>query len=358
MASDSANKLTGIFKAIVTDVSCFPATGKIKTRISAFRGNSVPATLTSESYNSERFQASTYRDIYTAILVPFGGGSNVGAFKLPEVNSLGVVTFINNNPNMPLWIGGISAYYNDEGSLISVDYPSDNISENKGMLYKKSSSPLLEKNYEDENSFVLKTKTNVLTDFTKPETMDWTKNPVENTVILNSRKAHIHHRIADSSYSEFIMGTDNEEKPMMSLGFFNTEEDSSSSIKLDDMITISDKDGDKTSSIFISSDSEYGITLQTRDASGSRGSSTIAQINVTPTDIALSIGGNSSGNGSSSIIMSRMNNEVAISAKNIRLTADNISLGNTGYYVVVSPNHVAMTMEDGTMLTTTENIKV
>ena len=357
--SDFSNRLSGFYKAIVTDVSSFPKTGKIKTRIAAFRGNSVPSSLTTESYRAEDFKASTDKDIYTSILVPFGGGLNTGAFKLPEVNSLGVVTFINNNPNMPIWIGGISAYYMNEGSLISVDYPSDKLDNNRGMLYKEEGEADLTPNYEDENSFVLKTKTNVLPDFTKPETMDWSKNPVENAVILNAAKAQVYHRIADSEYIDFVMKGDEKDdknEPEISLGLFNDEENSSSHIKLNDKVELIRSEEGASSTILIDSDSKYGINIQSVDSSGNSGES-IGRINITPTEVVVSVGGSLTG-GSSSITLSRINDEISISAKSIRLSASTISLGDTGYYVVTSPTNVSMTLEDGTLLTTAHNIKV
>ena len=357
---DTSSKLTGVYKAIVTDVSCFPTTGKIKTKIAAFKGNSVPSNLLSgnsyyNGYDSSSFRESTYRDIYTYIIVPFGGGSNAGAFKLPEVNSLGVVTFINNNPNLPLWLGGISAYYMDEGSLLSVDYPSDNLDNNEGMLYREggSSTSELKKNYTDENSFVLKTKTNTLNDYNNPSTMNWRENQVENAVIMNSVKAHVYHRIADSSYAEIYVQGNEKTDPSAYIGYIDDKNKIKSYAKFDDRITISTEEDDSSASIYLDNDSRYGITINTSDGSGN--SSASAEINLTPTELSLSVGGSGE---SSRIILSRLNGEVSISAKNVRITADNISLGDTGFYLVASPAPVAMTLEDGTTLVTASNIKV
>lgn len=156
-------KLNGIYRAIVTDTSCFKSTGKIKTRISIFNNYYIDYDLL-EDYDPEKYKNSISKDTDTLIMMPFGGGDNYGMFKLPEVNSVGVVTFIDGNKNMPLWLGGMPVFFSDNNRNVkSVTYPLDKSDDNNGAIYTSNGRTVY--NFNDEHSFVIKTKTTSLDDF-------------------------------------------------------------------------------------------------------------------------------------------------------------------------------------------------
>ena len=98
------DQVFGLYKAIVTDVSCFEQTGKIRTRISAFQGGGVPKDLV-DGYDSDAYADVSSRDMLTEIFMPFGGGYNYGMFKLPQINSVGYVAFVDGSRSTPVWMG-------------------------------------------------------------------------------------------------------------------------------------------------------------------------------------------------------------------------------------------------------------
>ena len=198
------NQIFGIYRAIVTDTSCFKTTGKIKTRISVFNGGGVSKDLIN-GYNAEIFSESTSRDLFTDIMMPFGGGYDYGMFKLPQINTVGLVAFIDASRTKPIWLGSTAnQILNSDNKVVQLDFPSDQNNDKPAIYYDDyTNKPVF--NFNDENSFVIKTKTNTLDDLTNPDTMVWSNHPVENSFVLNSAKASLYHRVNDNSYQEFVL---------------------------------------------------------------------------------------------------------------------------------------------------------
>lgn len=346
----------GIFKAIVTDISCFEKTGKIKTRISAFNNGASPKDLIN-GYDSESFSELISRDVLTDIMLPFGGGTDYGMFKLPQVNSTGLVAFINGSKSNPIWIGATAnSNIDSDNNIVKLDFPSDNNNNEPAIYYDNG----IVFNMNDPNSFIIKTKTNKLDDYTKPETMVWSNNPVENSLIMNSAKLSLYHRVDDNTYHEFILdngGDDNE--GTVTLGYVVSENEFKRVSFDDSTITIRNKAGDIEAEMIL--DDEGGIYITAFDDNGSKspeteGSRVGTSIELTPASINLK-------SGHSQISMSRnidYNNEnVTITTSNLQVLAKNISFGSSGYSLVVSPSpNLNFTLEDGSMLTTANNIRV
>lgn len=351
--------LTGMFKAIVTDTSMFKSTGKIKTRISALNGYGVTSNLTN-NYDSDTYSKLLSRDSLTSIMMPFGGGNNYGMFKLPQVNSVGIVTFLNNNPAAPVWIGSIANETVKNGVVTELDYPTDNLDKNFGAFSTEGGETVF--NFNDENSFVIKLKKNSLDDFSKPETMDWKSNPVENAMIMSEEKIQLRHDIINSkdntitgSYGEIIFSkeadneNENKENSYVSLRNY-IDNNSEKFIKLDsDDITFQNKNGSLLTVIRMTEDGH--IIIQTSENNKEQSKIELAQAQIILESGKAKINIRQGLNQSQS--------EVAISAPKVRISAENISLGSTGYSLLATPSsNIALTMEDGTMLTTINNIKV
>lgn len=347
-------QLFGIFKAIVTDISCFEKTGKIKTRISAFNGGSSPRDLVN-GYDSDAFADLISRDILTDIMLPFGGGADYGMFKLPQVNSVGLVAFINGSKSNPVWIGATAnSTFDSDNNLIQLDFPSDKDNNEPAIYYDNG----VVFNMNDANSFVIKTKTNKLDDYSKPETMVWSNNPVENSMIMNSSKLSFYHRVDDDTYQEFILdnGTDKTEGSI-TLGYVVNDEDFKRVTFDDDTITVRNKSGYVEAKMVL--DDDGGIYITAFDDSAgdpSSGTRVGTSISLSPASITLE-------SGHSKIAMARnidINNEnMTITTSNLQILAKNISFGSSGYSVVVSPSpNLNFTLEDGSMLTTANNIRV
>lgn len=348
--------LFGVYRAIVTDVSCFEQTGKIKTRISAFNNGSVPRDLIN-GYDSESFSNVITKDILTDIMLPFGGGYDYGMFKLPQVNSVGLVAFIDGSKSFPIWIGSTANSIVDRNNnLIEFDLPSDK-DNGKPAIYSDDSKKTIF-NYEDKNSFIIKTKTNTLDNYLNPETMVWSNNPVENSLILNSYKARLYHRIDDYEYQEFIMCNDKENKTSsIVLGYvIDDEAGDKRTLEIDrEQIVVKNKDGQETAQIILDNKGDIYINAFSDD-----GKSTETRID---TSIELTTASINIKAGHSRITLNRNidseQEKITISANNIQIDSQNISFGSSGYSLIASPNpNLNFTLEDGSMLTTVNNIKV
>jgi len=337
-------KLTGIYRAIVTDNSCFKTTGKIKTKISCFNNNHVEYDLVN-GYSSEEYQKQVNQDRLTLIFMPFGGGYNYGMFKLPEVNSIGLVQFIDGNPKAPIWLGSYCPSVNDiSGSLIENSIPSDSLENNNSAFYTETNANSFSFNMEDEKSFIIKTKETSIDDLSDPSTMNWKESDVNNTFILNKEKALLNHNVNEDE--DYYLKINNDE---ISINY--SGDDNSKSIKVtDDSISVSSAAGNLSFSAKLSGNT---LTINTSDSSGIKTiDSTISQ---TPSKLTLKAG-------DSSIIAKRTStggDEISVTAPIIRLSADNIIMGNTGYSLVACPNkNMAITLEDGTMLSSLSSIEV
>ena len=348
-------QIYGIYKAIVTDVSCFEQTGKIKTRISVFNNGSAPSDLIN-GYDSDEFAKVTSRDMLTDIMLPFGGGYDYGMFKLPPINSVGLVTFIDAAQTSPVWLGAIAnSIKNSDNQIVQLDYPSDR-DNNKPAIYYNESKKRPEFNYDDINSFIIKTKTNELNDFLDPETMVWSNNPVENSFVLNSAKARLYHRIDDNTYQEFVLCNGDEKNPGSISMTYTVNKNVFKKVSLDDnQILIKNKNNDDTTQIILDDDGILINAFEENVGNKLTGSTIDAKIKISPAAITLSAG-------HSRITLSRninANNEkITISANNLQIDARNVSFGSSGYSFVVSPNsNLAFTLEDGSMLTTASNIR-
>lgn len=364
------DQVFGIYKAIVTDVSCFEQTGKIRTRISAFHGGSVPKNLL-DGYDSDTYSDVSSRDILTDIMMPFGGGYNYGMFKLPQINSVGLVAFIDGSRSTPVWIGSTAnSLFNMENSPVEFDIPSDKNNGYPSRYYNETENKS-KFNMEDQNAFIINTKKNDLPDFNQPETMNWVKNPVENSLVLSSTKASIYHRIDDDTYQEFSL-TNKKDKDGTDIGSIEMayviSDDEHRKITADDKtITIRNKDTNTEAKIVlikpgINSNGEEepgGISISSfQDNAGNNitGSRIETSIKLTPASVNIDAG-------NSRITMSRnidkTKDKMTIKTSKLQILADDISLGSSGYSLVASPNpNLNFTLEDGSMLTTTNNIRV
>ena len=351
------DQVFGIYKAIVTDVSCFEQTGKIRTRISAFHGGSVPSNLL-DGYDSDTYSDVSSRDILTDIMMPFGGGYNYGMFKLPQINSVGLVAFIDGSRSTPVWIGSTAnSLFNMENSPVEFDIPSDKNNGYPSRYYNETENKS-EFNMKDQNAFIINTKKNDLPDFNNPETMNWEKNPVENSFVLSSTKASIYHRIDDDAYQEFILNNDPEKNTgSIEMAYVVDENNFKRITADDDSVTIRNKDGDIEAKIQLEKDGSILInSLEDNSGNKQTGSRVETHILLKPAAIEVVAGG-------SRIEMSRNvdenNEKMTIKASKIQVLADDISLGSSGYSLVASPNpNLNFTLEDGSMLTTTNNIRV
>lgn len=374
------DRLFGVYKAIVTDTACFKTTGKIKTRISAFNGGYCPKNLL-DDYDADVFSKTINRDILTDIMMPFGGGNDYGMFKLPPINSVGLVAFIDGSRSTPVWLGGTAnLYLNSNNELYESDVPSDK-DNGYGAVYVDEEAKTEENpsgvvyNMYDENAFILKTKTNILPDPSNPKTMDWRENPVQNAFIASATGIKLWHRINDEgAYQEFSLFCDeniqdnpetekvdeSEDAGYINLEYYVSDDQYKYFRANNKSIDIVSKDGEVEGQIKISDDGEIYIASLDNSGKGSQsasGSNVISEIKMNSAVITIISGG-------SHITMTknvdRQKEQITIhTGGEIQIDAQKISFGPNGYNFVLSPNaNLNFTLEDGSMLTTSNNIRM
>lgn len=341
------NGIFGVFKALVTDVDCFLETGMIKTRISVLNDFYVNKDLR-DKYDLDRFREDVDKDIYTQVFIPFGGGYNSGMFKLPPLNSLGLVTFIDGKSDNPIWLGGIpNTLYTKSGILHTSNAPSDSATSGDSIITFDENEKKGKMNSEDLNSFVLKTKNNSLDDLSNPESMNWEDRRVENSIILNKKRMELTH-LEESGDTQGITLTDKIE-----------HDGKQYSIKI-----IDDKGNSNKSSVYMG---ESGISIEV--AKGSLvskielGEETI-EIKMKRDELETSIVQREDEirlkNENSEVILKKENlsDEIVLKSPRVSISSEDIILGNGDYRLVISPTNFNVSLEDGTMLTTARNVRV
>jgi len=177
-------------------------------------------------------------DANAMVFAPFGGGRNYGMFYLPQVNSKGLITFIDGDIQKPLWVGSYFEGKHKVGDYDSIDYinsPSDDV-ENDGV--DKDAYANGSKNFTNTTSPSVSNITDSLVIRTKHTTMsksdgdkmDFQKQPTKNLIVINNTSITIRHYTA----------------------WDNGKAKKYQEIKLNDInlqTTISSVDGDKVSTI-------------------------------------------------------------------------------------------------------------
>lgn len=342
----------GIFKAIVTDNSTFFKTGKIKVRISEFYNTNIDWNLTT-NYNEEKFADLIKTDIYAVVFTPFGGGYNHGFFALPQINSTGVVQFLNGNPNKPIWMGSyFNPEYDDENKIERVNVPNDTPGMDKGPSSDGITSD--GKNIEgDEGTIIFRQKST-----TPPngdaDNMNFDKQDTQNMSVMGKEKFEFYHftkwdeEKGAIKYSKIELLDDGEnptisikshdytdnENPK-SIGFYadekeakldytNVETKKSNVVKVNKegtQITASNLDTGESTNILMETDT---ITISNKDNA----------ILIEQDDISIS----------------SPNNKV-------RLSGTEVILGAGGGYVVTSNSPNPIRMEDGSVLSKSTTVK-
>lgn len=340
-------KVEGVFRAIVTDTSIFKNTGKIKTRISINNYFFVEKDLL-EKFSPEDYKKKVELDSFTYIMSPFGGGANFGMFKLPPVNSAGLVAFIDGDINAPVWIGGLANLILDtNGEIVYSDVPSDRLTQEKTFIDFNEEKKEKESNYDDEHSLIIRTKTNDL-DLNNPESMNWKNRLTENGLVMNKNHLQLIHRKDETVYESLEMDNNKD----YSIGI--------SHVKKNKDVT------EEESSIYIG---KKGITERIVNSEEKK----VIQVEATDkVRIIVSIDGMSTeivqtknniflkSNGCSIQLSQKASgrDEIVLSAPVIRINSDNVLLGAGDNKIVTATGDFSMSLEDGTILNTAKNVRL
>lgn len=154
-----AQKMPGLYQAEVLDTSMFAEEGKIKVHI---MGNK----------NLEVYEM-------VSVMTPFGGLPNMGMQAIPPIGAIGLIAYIRERDNYPVWIGSLMRYWQTDDE------------------------PVLDEGYanpveaQDPSDFVIKTQ------YTKvdEQEIDTNENKVENVIKMNEEAIIISKIQQNDNYS-------------------------------------------------------------------------------------------------------------------------------------------------------------
>ena len=170
----------GTYQAIVTDNSEFYKRGHIRVRVSTFYSGNINWNL-SDNYNETKFKKNLIKDIRCYIFTPIGGGSGHGMFSLPQVNSIGVVSFLDGDIKKAVWLGSfVNPQFDEDGNFVKAASPNDTL-EKEGYGY--DGVTVDGKNVEsDGGAIIIRQKSTTSED---ADSMNWNKNRTENLVVMS-----------------------------------------------------------------------------------------------------------------------------------------------------------------------------
>jgi len=346
----------GDYQAVVTDNSEFYKRGYIRVRISAFYSGNLEWDL-SQNYNDEKFKSSLKDDIKCLVFMPLGGGNGHGMFSLPQVNSIGIVSFIDGNINKALWKGSfVNPKYDENGKFYNANVPNDKL-EYEGPGAEGITVDGKQVDVEGSDIIIRQKSTKS----GSAESMKWDKNRTENLVIIGKNKLSLTHAsewkeeedgiISPMKYQEISILTDSDESSIT----FGATSISIKEVEVTDDgnineygLTIADKkitlktsipESKMENKVEIDGDEVLLTSIDTNTKKTSSAS-------VSPTEVELKTK-------NSSVKVSE--DEINVSSKNlVTLSAKEVRLGGTSEeYVVTSPvAFVAARMEDGHVLGT------
>ena len=157
------------------------------------------------------------------VSTPLGAGYNTGMLQLPQVNSVGIVSdlqdydekFVNGRDYWGgyryIWLGGIYSV-NLYGETVNIPND-DTVSEELGYedipLFRNDGTSddfdevddtIKNSNYIKRGEFIIKTKSTYINNIKNPqlEEVDFKKIPGENTIVLNKDKLNLRHNVYDN----------------------------------------------------------------------------------------------------------------------------------------------------------------
>ena len=352
----------GIFQGMVTDNSKFFDTGKVRIRCSTLFNSPIQWDL-SANFNEDEYREAIKSDLEALVYTPMGGGQNHGLLIIPQVNSVGLVMFMDGNLHKPVWMGAFFApAYNADGTLRSVNIPNDQPQMegygNDGIWLNSGEGKNIEG---DESSIVLRQKYTTNVD---SETLDFSRQQTQNMLVLNSSKIQLRHftewSVEDGSapqmerFMEMLLTTDDDGNQEATVSVNSKSEDDELPIRTQLKITqnlctleVIDTENDITNIVEVGTEK-----IRIASIDGKNKFKTLFE--QTPEKILLRAG---DGNDAPAIVLDQ--EEAYISGKNIRLNAaEKTVLSSAGQFVVTSPEAFSMRMESGRVLATSARVRV
>lgn len=342
----------GIYKAVVTDNSLFFKTGTIKVRVQNLYNDDISWNLV-DNYDKNTFREDVFFDTDALVFTPIGGGG-AGIFSIPQINTTGVVQFLNGNMTQAMWMGSYLVPEKDnDGNLVKINIPNDQpLFEGAGADgIRQNASGFVEKTIKgDHGTFIFRTKkTNPPGNDTKPDNMDFNKNRSTNLIVLDDDNFKITHfsKWVDKDnkngatlkqYEEILLTTENG-LPVVKLSVFDEDKRSKSNVLVSvNSTTLNFDDTAKKIRSKVGVD-KRGVTMTSSDYRKRKMTTMMQQPDLV-----------SFNNGKVDFVID--DNEVVISVPNgkVRLSGKEVLLGDGGGYIVTKDSPLPMRMEDGTIL--------
>jgi len=352
----------GLYQAVVTDNSEFYKRGHIRVRVSHFYSGNIDWDL-SVNYNEDKFKEELSKDIKCLVYTPFGGGSGHGMFTLPQINSIGIVSFLDGNSNKAIWLGSfINPKFDTDGTFLSANVPNDDIAEEG---YDTDGINKDGKNIDVEGgALIIRQKT---TGGEKPDGLDWNKSRTENLIVLSEDKLKLTHASkwdeADDKNSAEInryqeisieKGTDEGSvtygQTIISVKSFIIGEDDDDKLEefgleiIGKDVSLKTRSSNKIDNTIKLTDDSITLTSFNNDNDNE------TEISQTPTELLLK---------TKDSTINMYKDEVNIFGKNkVTLSGEDIRVGGIAEgYVVTSDRPFSFRMEDGTILTSSHKTK-
>jgi hypothetical protein len=348
----------GTYKAIVTDNSEFYKRGYIRVRVSAFYDDNIEWDL-SKSYDDTEFKSSIKDDIKCKVNQPIGGGNGHGMFSLPQVNSVGVVNFIDGNIKNALWMGSyVNPKFDNDGEFFNANVPNDKLD------YEGSGSEGITVDGKqvdfDGGAIIIRQKS---TQSGSADKMNWDKNRTENLVLMSKDKLTLTHAAewkeennsaTPQKFQEISIVTDSNEDSstygettinVTSVNIGNSGIDEFGLVITDGKVTLKAKSaGDKIENLVEVDSSE--VLLTSLDTNTKKSST----VSVTPKEVLLN-------NKDSNVSVTESQINVS-SKKLLTLSAEEVRIGGLAQeYVVTASLPFSYRMEDGTVLSASHRVK-
>lgn len=349
----------GTYQAVVTDNSEFYKRGYIRVRISAFYSGVVEWDL-SVDYDDTQFKKSLKDDIKCLVYMPIGGGNGHGMFTLPQVNSTGVVSFIDGNINKALWMGSfVEPKFDRDGNFKEANVPNDYLTaEGPGTCGITVDGKNIEAS---GGAVIIRQKSNGSGD---SASMVWDNQRTENLIVLEENALIINHAskwdesnnsIVPEEYQEIsiIKNTDDtsENKGVVTINIktYITNSDSSVDeygieiIEKEVSIVTKNNTGNRQNSIVVN---EEDITMTSYNTNSKKKST----VEISPTEATLTNSGS---------IITVSEDEINVDGgKKLTLSGDTVLLGGLAEEHVVTSNiPFSYRMEDGTILSSSNVAK-
>jgi len=349
----------GIYQAIVTDNSEFFQRGYLRVRVSVFYNETIEWDL-SQGYNKDAFTKELANDIKCFVGMPIGGGSGHGMFSLPQVNSVGMVSFLDGNTDRAVWMGSFARpTFDADGEFIGATVPNDQLEfEGVGTDGVSANGSQMKS---DGGCIVIRQKS---TESGNASSMNWDNHRTENLTVMSADEYTLTHvsswnesngAFTPSDYQEIAIKT-NTDKTSSNKGvtainiksYVEGKGDTTDYFGIEiiekDIKIISNSSKAKTENLIEIDESE--VKLQSTNSNTGRTTS----VTCNPKEVNLKTK-------DASVTVSK--DEVNIYGKSkITLSGDEVMLGGLGNeYVVTASVPFSYRMEDGTVLTATHKVK-